>query len=103
MPDLRPELWLQLGGYAMMLIVAYFGLRQTVAVLSSKMTSLEMQLSEQNKKIEKVEELFISSARYEERQARADEHILLIRKELDDLKHYKGFVNGGQASSQGLP
>lgn len=101
--SLRPEFWLQLIAYVAMLVVAYFGLRQTVAVLSSRLGSLETQMTVQNTKIDKLEGLFIQSARYEERQAHADEHILLLRKEIDGLKNGQGFINGPRLANAGIP
>ena len=100
---LRPEFWLQLIAYIAMLVVAYFGLRQTVAVLSSRLESMETQMTVQNTKIDKLEELFIQSARYEERQANADQHIVLIRKDIDELKHGQGFVNSPRLANAGVP
>jgi len=100
---LRPEFWLQLIAYVAMLVVAYFGLRQTVAVLSSRLGSLETQMTVQNTKIDKLEGLFIQSARYEERQANADQHILLLRKEIDELKHGQGYVNGPRLANAAVP
>ncbi len=118
MPDLRPEFWLQLFAYAVMIIVAYFGLRQTVAVLTTRLDSLEEKVDEkttaleeslksetavQNAKIDKLGELFVQSARYEERQANADQHIVLLRKELDEIKHGQGFINGPRLANSGVP
>ena len=84
-----------------------------MAVLTSRFDSLEEKVDEktaalerslkeetaaQDGKIEKLGELFINSARYEERQARADEHILLIRKELDDIKSSERFYHSTSPS-----
>ncbi len=101
--NLRPEFWLQLVGSACMLVAAYFGLRQTVAVLTSQFSSLQTQMTAQNTKIDKLEELFVQSARYEERQVNTDKHILLIRKEIDDLKHGQGYINGPRLANSGVP
>jgi hypothetical protein len=99
MLDLSPEFWKWIGGQIGVLVIAYFGLKQTVAVLSTRHDSLEQKFDAENKeikeKLETLSDLLVKSARYEERQARADEHILLIRKDLDDIKHYKGFVTSG--------
>src|SRR5437879_13367034 len=103
MLDLRPEFWLQLAAYATMIAVAYFGLRQTVVVISSRLGGLEAQVTVQNIKIDKLEDLFIKSARYEERQASADQHIVLIRKEIDELKHGQGYVNGPRLANAAIP
>jgi hypothetical protein len=107
MLDLSPEFWKWFIGQAMMLVVAYFGLKQTVAVLSTRHDSLEEKFDEKTKDIEselkELRVLLVSSARYEERQARADEHIVLIRKELDDLKHGEGWVNSKRLANAANP
>ena len=123
--NLRPEFWLQLAGYAGMLTVAYFGLRQTVALVLQRVTFLEDKIEEtaetlretlkretesQNRKMDiqaveigKLGELLIKTIRHEERLARQDEHILLLRKEFDDLKHGQGFINGPRLAAAGIP
>lgn len=105
--NLRPEFWLQLLAYIAMLVVAYFGLRQTVAVLTTRHDSLESKFDEKTKDIEDelkgLRGLLVQTARYEERQARADEHILLMRKELDGLKNGRGWINGPNLANAGNP
>jgi hypothetical protein len=134
--SLRPEFWLQLVGYAAMLIVAYFGLRQTVALVLQRVGFLEKKIDEktsaleakiedktedledalkretdaQNRKIDmqsteigKLGELLVKTIRHEERLARQDEHILLLRKEFDDLKHGQGFINGPRLANAAVP
>lgn len=105
--DLSSEFWRWILGQAGILIVAYFGLRQTVAVLSTRHDSLEDKFDDKTKNIEgelkELRVLLIQSARYEERQARADEHIVLIRKELDDLKHGEGWINSKRLANAANP
>ena len=116
--NLRPEFWLQLLAYLAMLVVAYFGLRQTVAVLSTRHDSLEKKVDEkieglesalkeatrdQNTKLEKLGELLVQNARYEERQLNTDKQILLLRNEFNELKHGQGFINGPRLANSGLP
>lgn len=134
--DLRPEFWLQLGFYAATLVVAYFGLRQTVALMLQRVGFLEKKIDDktkiledkigektddleetlkretdaQNRKIDtqsteigKLGELLIKTIRHEERLARQDEHILLIRKEIDDIKHGQGFINGPRLANAAVP
>ena len=133
---LRPEFWLQLIAYIAMLVVAYFGLRQTVALVLQRVGFLETKVDEkaaaleskiedktdilqeslkretdaQNRKIDmqsieigKLGELLVKTIRHEERLARQDEHILLLRKEFDELKHGQGFVNGPRLANAGVP
>lgn len=125
MSDLRPEFWLQLFAYVTLPVGAYFALRQTVAVLSSQFVSLKEKLEErldaldskvddktaeleaslkeetkgQNIKIDKLGDLFVQSARYEERLAHANQHIITLRTELNELKHWQGFVGSGARPS----
>lgn len=134
--NLRPEFWLQLIAYAAMLVVAYFGLKQTLALAVQQIKFLKEKIDEikasleskiedktgdleetlkretdaQNRKIDlqsveigKLGELLVKTIRHEERLARQDEHILLLRKEFDDLKHGQGFINGPRLANSGVP
>ncbi len=134
--NLRPEFWLQAGFYVAGLFLAYFGLRQTVALILQRVGFLEVKIDEktaalenkiedktdsleeslrretdaQNRKIDmqsieigKLGELLVKTIRHEERLARQDEHILLLRREFDDLKHGQGFINGPRLANAGVP
>lgn len=134
--NLRPEFWLQILSYVAMLVVAYFGLKQTLALAVQQIKFLKEKIDEikasletkiedktgdleetlkretdaQNRKIDlqsveigKLGELLVKTIRHEERLARQDEHILLLRKEFDDLKHGQGFINGPRLANAGVP
>lgn len=72
--------------------------------------TLKRETDAQNRKIDtqsveigKLGELLIKTIRHEERLARQDEHILLIRKEIDDIKHGQGFINGPRLANAVIP
>ena len=114
--DMSSEFWKWLLGQAAILVVAYFGLEKTVAVLSSKHDTLEKKVdekiesleaelkavssdqkeanTEQNVKLNQITDLLVRSARFEERQSNTDQQLALLRAEVYELRHYRGFVNG---------
>lgn len=64
----------------------------------------------QNRKIDtqsieigRLGELLIKMGRYEERMLRYDDHILMMKREIDELKHGQGFVNGPRLANAAIP
>ena len=133
---MRSSDWINIAAYVGAMIVGYFGLRQTVALVLQKVGFLETTIGEktaflestiedktsylenslrretdaQNRKIDmqsveigKLGELLVKTIRHEERLARQDEHILLIRKEMDELKHGQGYINGPRLANAAVP
>lgn len=57
----------------------------------------------QSIEIAKLGELLIQMGRYEERMISQDKHLVQMRKELDELKHGEGFINGPRLANAAIP
>lgn len=105
--DMLSFLGFLLGG-----AVFFFGMRQKIELVAQRLGFLEdtvkKETAEQNKKLDaqsaeigKLGELLITMGRYEERMLRYGEDVLLIRREIDALKHGEGFINSGRLANSG--
>lgn len=86
-----------LGGGALI----FFGLRERVELISQRVGFLEKTVEKATTEIGKLGELLIKMGRYEERMLSYDEHIILLRKEVEALKHGEGFINSGRLANAG--
>lgn len=60
-------------------------------------------IDSQSIEIGKFGELLVKMGRYEERIARTDQDISLMRKQIEELKHGQGWVNGDRLANAGNP
>lgn len=79
----------------------FFGMRQEIKLVAQRLGFLEKKVDLVTNEIGKLGELLVQMGRYEERMLRYDEHMILMRKEIDALKHGEGFINSGRLANSG--
>lgn len=94
-------------GFLVASSVFFFGMRQKIELIAQRLgfleTTVKNETEAQNRKIDSFGELLIKMGRYEERMLRYDDHMLLMRKDIDALKHGEGFINSGRLANAGNP
>lgn len=94
--------------------VFFFGLRQRIELVAQRLGFLEdtykretdaqnHKIDTQSQEISKLGELLIQMGRYEERMLHYDERFILMKKEIEDLRHGQGFINGPRLANAGIP
>lgn len=94
---------LQLLGFLAGGAFFFFGMRQKIELIAQRLGFLEKTVEKATNEIGKLGELLIKMGRYEERMLSYDAHIILLRKEVEELKHGEGFINSGRLANAGNP
>lgn len=98
---------LQIVGFAAVGVGFFMRLTQKIEQLGLRLGFIEQTVAQettaQNKKLDELGALLVNQARYEERLIAQQNQITLCLKQLDEIKHGQGFINGPRLANAGNP